>query len=142
MARNIVAEADVVVENFRPGVIEKLGFGYEEVCEYNPDVVYASGSGYGSSGPYESRPGQDLLIQALSGLMDSTGRRDDPPTTAGTFVADQLSALFIALHVVIALYHREQTGQGHKIEASLLNSMITTMRQEVAAATNLDREFE
>ena len=142
VARDIVADADVVVENFRPGVMEKLGFGYEDVREYNPDVVYASGSGYGSSGPYETRPGQDLLIQAMSGLMDATGRRDDPPTAAGTFVADQLSALFIALHVVIALYHREQTGQGQKIEASLLNSMIAGMCQEVAATTNLDREFE
>jgi|AntDeeMinimDraft_5_1070356.scaffolds.fasta_scaffold03839_3 crotonobetainyl-CoA:carnitine CoA-transferase CaiB-like acyl-CoA transferase len=142
VARDIVAEADVVVENFRPGVMEKLGFGYEDVREYNPDVVYASGSGYGSSGPYADRPGQDLLIQAMSGLMDSTGRRDDPPTAAGTFVADQLSALFIALHVVVALYHREQTGEGQKIEASLLNSLIAGMCQEVAAATNLDEQFE
>lgn len=142
VARDIVAEADVVVENFRPGVMEKLGFGYEDVCEYNRDVVYASASGYGSSGPYESRPGQDLLIQAMTGLMDATGRRDDPPTAAGTFVADQLSALFIALHVVIALYHREQTGTGQKIEASLLNSMIAGMCQEVTATTNLDGTFE
>jgi crotonobetainyl-CoA:carnitine CoA-transferase CaiB-like acyl-CoA transferase len=78
----------------------------------------------------------------MSGLMDSTGRRDDPPTAAGTFVADQLSALFIALHVVVALYHREQTGEGQKIEASLLNSLIAGMCQEVAAATNLDEQFE
>jgi crotonobetainyl-CoA:carnitine CoA-transferase CaiB-like acyl-CoA transferase len=122
--------------------MEKLDFGYEDVREYNPDVVYASASGYGSSGPYESRPGQDLLIQAMTGLMDATGRRDDPPTAAGTFVADQLSALFIALHVVVALYHREQTGQGQKIEASLLDSMIAAMCQEVAATTNLDQTFE
>ncbi|MFA9517889.1 CaiB/BaiF CoA transferase family protein [Halopenitus sp. H-Gu1] len=141
VVRDIVAESDVVVENFRPGVMEKLGFGYEDVREYNPDIVYASASGYGSSGPYENRPGQDLLIQALSGLMSATGRRDDPPTAAGTFIADQLSALFMALHVVIALYHRDQTGQGQKIEASLLNSLIAGMCQEVAAVANMDREF-
>lgn len=140
--RDIVAEADVLVENFRPGVMERLGFGYENVREYNPDIVYASASGYGSTGPYKDRPGQDLLIQALSGLMNVTGRRRDPPTAAGTFIADELSALFTVLHVVIALYHREQTGEGQKIETSLLNSMIAGMCQEVTAATNLDAEFE
>jgi crotonobetainyl-CoA:carnitine CoA-transferase CaiB-like acyl-CoA transferase len=142
VTRDIVAEADVLVENFRPGVMAKLGFGYEDVCEYNPDIVYASASGYGSSGPYADRPGQDLLIQALSGLMASTGRRDDPPTAAGTFVADELSALFMALHIVIALYHREQTGEGQKVQASLLNSMIAGMCQEVAATRNLERAFD
>lgn len=140
--RDIVAEADVLVENFRPGVMERLGFGYEDVREYNPSIVYASASGYGSTGPYEDRPGQDLLVQALSGIMKTTGRRGDPPTAAGTFVADELSALFTVLHVVIALYYREQTGEGQRIESSLLNSMIAGMCQEVTATTNLNVNFE
>lgn len=111
--------------------MEELGFGYEDISESNPNVVYASASGYGSSGPYESRPRQGPLIQALSDLRDMTGRHDDPPTAAGTFIADELSALFIALHIMIALYYREQTGEEQKIEVSLLSSMIAGMCQEV-----------
>lgn len=142
IVRDIVAEADVLVENFRPGVMESLGFGYEDVREYNPDIVYASASGYGETGPYRDRPGQDLLIQGLSGLAKHTGQQTEPPTAAGTFVADELSALLIAMHIVIALYYREQTGEGQKIEANLLDSMVAGMCQEVAAELNMDFDIE
>lgn len=142
VARDIVEEADVLVENFRPGVMESLGFGYDDVCEYNPDIVYASASGYGETGPYRDRPGQDLLIQGLSGLAKHTGKDSAPPTAAGTFAADELSALLIAMHIVIALYYREQTGEGQKIEANLLNSMVAAMCQEVTTELNMDFDIE
>ena len=142
VARDIVAEADVLVENFRPGVMGRLGFGYEDVTEYNPEIIYASASGYGADGPYADRPGQDLLIQSMSGLADLAGEREGPPVPAGTYVADELSALYIMLHVVAALRHRDRTGEGQKIEANLLNAMVSGMCQEVTAALNMDRDFE
>ena len=142
VARDIVAEADVLVENFRPGVMERLGFGYEDVTDYNPEIIYASASGYGADGPDADRPGPDQLIQSMSGLAGLAGTRDGPPTPAGTYVADELSALYLTLHVVVALFHRDRTGVGQKIEANLLNAMVSGMCQEVTATLNMDREFE
>ncbi|MDX1744563.1 MAG: CaiB/BaiF CoA-transferase family protein [Halobacteriales archaeon] len=142
VARDIVGEADVLVENFRPGVMDRLGFGYEDVTEYNPEIIYASASGYGADGPYAERPGQDILIQSMSGVASLAGRGDGRPTPAGTYVADELSALYITLHVVTALFHRDRTGQGQKIEANLLNAMIAGMCQEVTATLNMDIDFE
>src|SRR5882757_2498325 len=100
------ADADVVVENFRPGVMARLGLGYDDFRAVNPAIIYASSSGYGQTGPYEKRPGQDMLIQALSGLMFLTGRRDDPPTACGVGITDQYTALHIAIGVLAALAHR------------------------------------
>ena len=91
----LAAEADVVVENFRPGVMARLGLGYEDMQAVNPRIIYASSSGYGQSGPYVKRPGQDLLIQALSGVMFLTGRAGEPPTAHGVGVTDQYTALHI-----------------------------------------------
>jgi crotonobetainyl-CoA:carnitine CoA-transferase CaiB-like acyl-CoA transferase len=142
IAEDLVSEADVVAENFRPGVMEGLGLGYEAVQEINPEVVYVSASGWGSDGPYSDRPGQDLLAQATSGLPTITGRRSDPPTNAGTFIADQLSATGIALYTVAALLHRERTGEGQLVETNLLNALLDGITQEITAALNMDLEYE
>lgn len=142
VALDIAADADVVVENFRPGVMEGFGLGYEDVCEVNPDVVYVSASGFGSDGPYADRPGQDLLLQAMSGLANYTGRQDDPPTPTGTAVVDEHSATLIALHTMFALFHRERTGEGQRVEANLLNAALDFQCQELTAAMSMDKTFE
>ena len=133
---------DVVVENFRPGVMDKLGLGYEKLASINPSIIYASGSGYGSSGPYVTRPGQDLIIQAISGLAANTGRQDDLPVALGSAVVDASTALMLALHIMIALYHRKLTGQGQKVEVSLFNTAIALQCQELSAYTNLGLRWE
>lgn len=139
---DIVRDADILMENFRPGVMDRLGLSYESVREINPEIVYVSASGYGSDGPYRDRPGQDLLIQAESGLAAITGRSQDPPTPNGTYVADELSANLMAFHTVLALFHRERTGQGQKVEGNLLDSLIDAMCQEFATHINQDVEYE
>jgi len=141
VALDIVAEADVVVENFRPGVMEKFGLGYDDVRTVNPEIIYVAGSGFGTDGPYVDRPGQDLLIQAMSGLANYTGRKDDPPTPVGSAVVDEHSAMLIALNTMFALFHKERTGEGQKVEANLLNAALDFQCQEITAALNLDTEF-
>lgn len=138
VARELVESADVLVENYRPGVMGRLGLSYEEVHEYNPEIIYVSASGYGSDGPYVEYPGQDLLIQAMSGFAMNTGRRDEPPTPVGLTVVDALSASNIALHIMIALYHREFTGEGQHLETSLLNAAIDAQPLEFATVLNTD----
>lgn len=141
-ALDVVESADVVMENFRPGVMDRLGLGYEDVTAVNEDVIYVSGSAYGSSGPYVDRPGQDLLYQAMTGLTSYTGRDGDPPTPAGTVVVDEHSATLIAYYTLAALFHREMTGEGQKVEANLLNSAIDFQCQEITQSLNFDRDLE
>lgn len=122
--QNLVKEADVIVENFRPGVMERLGLGYESLREKNPGLVYCSCTGYGSDGPYRDKPGQDLLLQAMSGLAWLSGAKDAPPTPVGSAVVDQHGAVLAAFGVVAALFNRERTGQGCKVDSNLLNAAI------------------
>lgn len=138
IAEEIIADAEALVENFRPGVMEKFGLGYEDVQEINENIVYVSASGFGADGPYADRPGQDILAQAMSGLVANTGRKQDPPTPAGSFICDAHSANTIALHTVVALYQRELTGTGQKIETNLLNAGIDFQTQEITSAMNMD----
>ncbi|MFB6296316.1 MAG: CaiB/BaiF CoA transferase family protein [Halobacteriales archaeon] len=135
-ALDIVRESDVMMENFRPDVMERLGMDYETVKEVNPDIIYVSGSAYGSSGPYADRPGQDLLYQAMTGLASNTGRSGDPPMGAGSVVVDAHSATLIALYTMYALFHREMTGEGQKVEASLLNSALDFQCNELTYVLN------
>jgi crotonobetainyl-CoA:carnitine CoA-transferase CaiB-like acyl-CoA transferase len=141
-ALDIIEDADVLVENFRPGVMDRLGLGYDDVTEVNPEIVYVSGSGFGGDGPYVDRPGQDLLLQALSGLTKTTGRQDDPPTPAGSAVVDEHSSMLLLYATMVALYHRERTGEGQHVEGNLLNAAIDFQCQEITAELTMDREFE
>jgi crotonobetainyl-CoA:carnitine CoA-transferase CaiB-like acyl-CoA transferase len=136
VAYALVESADVVVENFRPGVMERLGFGYDELSARNPELIYCSSSGYGSSGPYTDRPAQDLLLQALSGMMSITGHADDPPTPVGTTVVDTYAAMQIVTSVLAALYERERTGEGQRIEVDMLSSSLHLLSQELAVSAN------
>lgn len=142
IAMEIIERADVLVENFRPGVMDRLGFGYEDVTKINEDIVYVSASGFGSDGPYADRPGQDLLFQAMTGIAAYTGRKDDPPIPCGLTVVDALSAKEVALNTLVALFHRERTGEGQKVETNLLNAAVDLQCQELTAALNMDVEWE
>ena len=120
----LIKTADVLVENYRPGVLDRLGFGYDTVRRENPRIVYCACSGYGPDGPYRDRPGQDLLLQAESGLARLTGGADTPPTAVGTAVVDQHGAALLAIGVLAALRGRDRTGSGCRVDVSLLASAL------------------
>lgn len=124
VARRLVEGADVLVQNFRPGVMARLGLGWETVRTWNPRLVYVSASGYGEASPYRDRPGQDLLLQALSGLASISGRAEQPPTPVGTAVVDQHGATLLAVGVLAALLERQRTGQGLHVEVSMLRAAL------------------
>jgi crotonobetainyl-CoA:carnitine CoA-transferase CaiB-like acyl-CoA transferase len=124
MLRDLVAHADVVLQNFRPGVIERQGFGYRDVRALNPGVVYGSISGYGEDGPWVDLPGQDLLAQARSGLLWLTGSAGDPPMPMGLAAADMMAGNALAQGVLAALVRKARTGQGGLVQTSLLEALL------------------
>jgi len=121
--RTLVGKSDVLLENFRPGTMEKLGFGYATLADLNPRLVYCSISGFGESGPEAGRAGYDLVVQAESGLMDITGFADGPPVKVGTSIADLVAGMSAAHGVVLALLARGRTRRGQKVEISMLDAM-------------------
>lgn len=132
----LVRGADIVIENFRPGVMDRLGLGYDTLSEANPGIICLSASAYGARGPYVARPGQDLLVQALTGLATSTGRRDQPPTPAGAPVVDLHSASLNALALCAALFQRMIDGRGQKIESSLTEAAVHLQSEGVFLHAN------
>jgi crotonobetainyl-CoA:carnitine CoA-transferase CaiB-like acyl-CoA transferase len=123
----LVKRCDVLLENFRPGTMERLGLSYEELKKLNPRLVYASISGFGQTGPYRSRPGYDIIGQAMGGLMSITGWPDSPPTRAGTAIGDILSALYTCIGVLAALQVREKTGEGQNVDVALVDSVYASL---------------
>jgi crotonobetainyl-CoA:carnitine CoA-transferase CaiB-like acyl-CoA transferase len=142
VCRRLAERSDLVMENFRPGVMDRLGLGYDDLRKVNPSIVYVSGTGFGPNGPYVDRPGQDLLIQAMSGLAAYGGRRGDPPTPAGSSIVDASTALLLAFSAMVALFHHERTGEGQRVDVSLFDTAIALQCQELAAFMNLDRRFD
>lgn len=138
----IAEKADVVVQNFRPGVLAKLGYGYEDFRKVNPRIIYCSGSGYGESGPYLSRPGQDMLIQGLTGVAANTGRGDGPPVPVGSGFSDQVGAMNMVYGILSALYWRERSGEGQEIKVDLLSGMLAHQGQEMLMAMNFGEDFK
>lgn len=120
----LLDEADVLIESFRPGVMDRLGLGWERLRDRNPRLVYCSLSGYGSDGPYKDRPGQDVLLQSLSGIAAATGTADDPPTPVGASVVDQHGAVLGAFGILAALHGRERSGRGARVESNLLSAAL------------------
>ena len=116
--------SDALLESFRPGVMERLGVGYERLAQANPRLVYCSLSGYGRDGPYRNRAGHDLNYIGLAGLLDLTGTRQGPPIIPGVPIADMNGALWAAFGIVMALLAREQTGQGQRVDGSLLGGAL------------------
>ncbi len=133
---------DVVIQNFRPGVMAKRGYGYEDFKKINSKIIYCSGSGYGESGPYLNKPGQDLLLQGISGLAKNTGRFSYPPTQLGAGIADQLGSLNMVIGILSALHYRNRTGRGQEIKVDLMSALLQHQLQEFVAVLNLDQEFE
>ena len=131
--RALVARADVIIQNFRPGIMERLGFGYEAVAAINPGIIYASVSGYGGEGPWKDRPGQDLLAQSLSGLPWLNGSSDDPPVPVGIALADIIASIHLASGITAALLRRERTGLGGRVDTSLLESMLDLQFELISA---------
>ncbi len=124
---DLVKDSDVLLENFKPGTMEKLGLGYETVRECNPRIIYASISGFGQYGPYKDRPGYDIIGQAMGGLMSVSGWPDSPPTRTGTAMADIVAGLNACVGILAALRGREQTGVGERIDVALVDSMVSAM---------------
>jgi crotonobetainyl-CoA:carnitine CoA-transferase CaiB-like acyl-CoA transferase len=133
--RELVASGDVFLQNYRPGVAARLGLDYESLRAINPAIVYVSISGYGEDGPYKDRPGQDLLLQAMSGAMLSAGRNGEPPTPAGQYLADAVTASTAFEGVLAALLHRERTGEGQLVTVNMLDALTTLQMQELSVFT-------
>ena len=125
--RDLVRRADVVVENFRPGVLEKLGLGPEELLEVNPRLVVTSISGFGQTGSLAKEPAYDLVAQAMSGLMSITGWQNGKPTRVGISLGDLIPGLYAAIGTVSALYQRESTGRGQHLDLAMYDSLISVM---------------
>lgn len=136
IARELAVSADVVVDNFRPGVLARLGLGCDALRAENPRLVYACGSGYGADSPYASLPGQDLLLQAMTGLASVTGRAGDPPTPAGAAVVDQHAASLLAMGVLGALLHRHRTGEGQRVEVTMVQAALDLQLEPVVYHLN------
>lgn len=125
--RELVKQSDIVLENFRPGVMEKLGLGYEELQKINPAIVYGAVSGFGDYGPYSQRPGYDILGQAMSGLMSTTGWPGGKPTRTGTAISDVMGGVSCCVGVLAAYAHRLKTGKGDKVDVALVDSMVSSL---------------
>jgi crotonobetainyl-CoA:carnitine CoA-transferase CaiB-like acyl-CoA transferase len=136
IAFELIDRADVVSENFRPGVMEKLGFGFEALKSRKPALIYASASGYGPDGPYVARPGQDLLAQALFGMAAITGQASNGPRPAGVSIIDHHGAALFALGIVAALFRRARTGLGCRVDASLMQSALDLQAESLTAWLN------
>lgn len=131
----LARRSDVFLQNYRPGVAERLGMDYASIRGVRPDIVYVSISGYGESGPYANRPGQDMLVQAMSGAMFSVGRESDPPAPAGTFAVDAITAYSAFEGALAALLHRERTGEGQLVTVNMLDAAIAVQAQELSIFT-------
>ena len=132
IARKIIEKSDVLIENFTPGAIGRLGFGYDEVKKYNPRIIYCSVSGYGQTGPYSKLGGYDVVAQAISGIMDNTGERGRLPVRIGPSIVDMGTGMYLAMAVLLALRDREKTGKGQHIEISLIETALSWMSAQAA----------
>jgi len=128
----MVKHVDVVVENFRPGTMEKLGLGYDVLKEKNPMLIYAAASGFGHTGPYSKRAAYDAIVQAMGGIMSITGQRDGKPTRVGPSVGDITAGLFTAIGILAALIGRDKTGKGQKVDVAMLDCQVAILENAIA----------
>ena len=133
---SLVRRADILVENYRPGALDRLGLGYDRLRAVNPRLIYAAVSGFGHSGPWSQKPAYDLIVQAMGGLMSVTGFPGGPPTKAGTSIGDITGGLFLLAGIGSALYHRERTGAGLKVDVSMLDGQIAILESAVVRCAN------
>ena len=133
IVRTLARDADVMIESFRAGALDRMGLGYEEISSDNPGIVYCSISGYGRTGPMAEKPGYDLIIQAYSGLMDLTGEPDGLPLRVGFSLVDLFTGMMAFGSIVTALYHKQATGQGQRLEAALLDGQVAALSYHATA---------
>lgn len=127
LLRDLIRKGDVVVENFRPGALDKLGFSWEEIHRINPAVIFASLSGFGQTGPRRSEPGFDVVIQGEGGIMSITGEPDGPPSKFGASIADITAGMLAAQGILLSLYHREKTGVGQMVDVGMLDGQVALL---------------
>lgn len=127
LLREMVQRADILVENFAPGVMDRLGLGATELRQLNPRLIYGSSSGYGKDGPYRDYPAMDLVMQAMCGVMDSTGFPEQPPVKSGPAISDFMAGIHLYAAIVTALYEREHTGQGRTVEVSMQDATYASL---------------
>lgn len=130
--KEMVKHADVVVENYRPGTMEKFGLGYDQLKEINPKLIYAACSGFGHTGPYRDKPAYDIIVQAMGGIMSITGPENGDPTRVGASVGDIIAGMFTAYGIMMALFHRERTGEGQKIDVGMLDCQVAILENAIA----------
>jgi crotonobetainyl-CoA:carnitine CoA-transferase CaiB-like acyl-CoA transferase len=126
---------DIVTENFKAGTLDKLGIGYEQISKINPQIIFASINGFGSSGPYSTKPCVDPVAQAMGGLMSLTGFPGQPPLKTGPAVADSLAGMYLALGIVAALRRRDKSGVGERIEVAMMDSVFSVLEESVVRAS-------
>lgn len=136
IAQKLIAKSDIVAENFRPGVMDRLGLGFEEARRINPRIIFASASGYGPDGPYRDKPGQDLLVQALSGLAAATGRSPDDARAIGVSAVDHHGASLFAVGMLAALHRQRVTGEGCRVDVSLLAAALDLQNESLTCYLN------
>jgi len=132
LLERMLSQADVVVENFRPGVMDRLGYGAERLARTHPHIIYASISGFGHTGPYSDLPGYDMVVQAMGGVMSLTGWPDAPPARVGTSFGDLSAALFAAIGILSSLYKRTQDAQGTRVDIGMLDCQAAMMETALA----------
>jgi CoA:oxalate CoA-transferase len=130
--KQMVKKADIVLENYRPGTMEKFGLGYDELKKLNPKIIYGACSGFGHTGPYRLKPGYDILAQAMGGIMSITGPEGGEPVRVGASIGDIIAGLFTAIGVLMALHHRTMTGEGQKIDVSMLDCQVAILENAIA----------
>jgi CoA:oxalate CoA-transferase len=128
----LLAQADVLVENFRPGTMDGFGYGWESLHARHPRLIYAAASGFGQTGPYRSRPAYDMVVQAMGGMMSLTGHPGGPPTRVGSSIGDITAGIFTAIGINAALYHRAQTGDATMIDVAMLDSQVAILENAIA----------
>ena len=128
----ILTKADILVENFKPGTLEKWGYGWKEICKKYPKLIYASASGFGQTGPLKGLPAYDMVVQGMGGLMSVTGHPNSEPTRVGTSIGDITAGLFTTIGINAALYDREKTGKGSFIDVSMLDCQIAILENAIA----------
>jgi crotonobetainyl-CoA:carnitine CoA-transferase CaiB-like acyl-CoA transferase len=139
-ALRIIRSCDVLLENFRPGVMDRLGLGYDTLVEIHPKLIYCASCGWGQDGPYVTRPGQDLLAQAVAGVLNLNGKAGDPPSPVGMGIADITASFHIVGAILAAVYERDRTGKGQRIDINLLNSVMSLATQEITLYLNTGNE--
>ena len=130
LARRLIAECDIVAENFKTGGLAKYGLSYDQLRQADPGLIYCSITGFGQSGPYAMRPGYDVLIQAMSGLMSITGEPDGEPQKSGVPISDLMAGMYAAVGICAALRHREITGEGQHIDVAMLDTSVATLSMQ------------